>query len=242
MAESAQGLVSQESEPRHEAPAAAPLAHHFEDLGQQHEAATLGMWTFLATEVMFFGGLICGFLVYRAVDFPAFATASKQLEPWAGGINTVVLLTSSLTMALAVHGGATGDRKAQVRYLLLTMLLGACFLGIKAWEYTEEYHKGLIPGPYFNHKGELHLPENFGPTQIGHAQLFFVFYFFMTGLHAIHMIIGLGVVSWITWLARRGEFTPEYHTPLEMTGLYWHFVDIVWVFLFPLLYLIELHK
>jgi cytochrome c oxidase subunit 3 len=238
MSEPATGLAA----PHHEAEHSGPLAHHFEDLEQQKEAASLGMWTFLATEVMFFGGLICGFLVYRAIDFEAFALASRQLEPWAGGINTVVLLTSSLTMALAVHGGELGNRKAQVRYLLLTMLLGSCFLGIKAFEYYEEYHKGLIPGPSFNYKGELAFPEGFGPTQIGHAQLFFVFYFFMTGLHALHMIIGLGVVSWITWKANRGDFTAEYSTPLELTGLYWHFVDIVWVFLFPLLYLIYLHK
>jgi cytochrome c oxidase subunit 3 len=238
MAEAATDLAASQ----HEAEHSGPLAHHFEDLEQQQHAATLGMWTFLATEVMFFGGLITGFIVYRAIAFESFALASRQLEPWAGGINTVVLLTSSLTMALAVHAGELGDRKGQVRYLLLTMLLGSCFLGIKAFEYYEEYHKGLIPGPYFNHKGELEFPASFGPSQIQHAQLFFVFYFFMTGLHALHMIIGLGVVAWITWKARRGEFTAEYFTPLELTGLYWHFVDIVWVFLFPLLYLIYLHK
>ncbi|HMB07166.1 MAG TPA: cytochrome c oxidase subunit 3, partial [Isosphaeraceae bacterium] len=141
-----------------------------------------------------------------------------------------------------VHGGELGDRKAQVRLLLLTMFLGLCFLGIKAFEYSEEYHKGLIPGPYFNHKAVLQFPESFSPTEVKHTQLFFVFYFFMTGLHAFHMIIGVGVVAWITWLAHRGRFTAEYSTPIEMTGLYWHFVDIVWVFLFPLLYLIYLHK
>jgi cytochrome c oxidase subunit III len=241
MAESAPGLVAQ----HHESAAPAALAHHFEDLDQQHEAANLGMWTFLATEVMFFGGLITGFVVYRAIDFEAFAAASRGLNVWCGGINTVVLLTSSLTMALAVHGGEVGDRKAQVRFLLLTMFLGLCFLGIKAYEYTEEYHKQLIPGPYFNPAAlqiPEHLLEHFGPTQWQHVKLFFVFYFFMTGLHAFHMIIGVGVVAWITWLAHRGRFTAEYSTPIEMTGLYWHFVDIVWVFLFPLLYLIYLHK
>jgi cytochrome c oxidase subunit III len=238
MAESAPGLAAH----HHELAAPVPLAHHFEDLDQQHEAASLGMWTFLATEVMFFGGLICGFIVYRSVDFEAFAVASRELNVWCGGINTVVLLTSSLTMALAVHGGEVGDRKAQVRFLLLTMLLGLCFLGIKTYEYSEEFDKGLIPGPYFNYKAVLHFPENFSPTEVQHAQLFFVFYFFMTGLHAFHMVIGVGVVAWIMWLAYQGKFTAEYSTPLEMAGLYWHFVDIVWVFLFPLLYLIYLHK
>ena len=223
------------------APAPAHLAHHFEDLDQQHEAATLGMWTFLATEVLFFGGLLCGFAVYRAIDFEAFALASRGLNAWCGGINTVVLLTSSLSMALAVHGGQTGNRKAQVRYLLITLLLGFCFLGIKAFEYTEEYHKHLVPGPHFD-PATLHLPEHFAPRELKHAQLFFIFYFFMTGLHAFHMIVGIGLVSWIAWKARRGAFTAEYNTPLELTGLYWHFVDIVWVFLFPLLYLIYLHK
>jgi cytochrome c oxidase subunit 3 len=222
---------------------AGPLAHHFEDLEQQHASATLGMWTFLATEVMFFGGLIGGYAVYRSTSPHAWAAGAHQMSVPLGSINTFVLLTSSLTMALAVRAGQLGDRVWQVRYLLLTMVLGTVFLGIKATEYHEEYEKHLVPGLNFS-PAELELPSDAPDLDFltRRAEMFFVFYFTMTGLHALHMIIGLGVVAWITWLAHRGRFTREYSIPLEMTGLYWHFIDIVWVFLFPLLYLIDLHK
>jgi len=218
----------------------AHLAHHFEDMGQQHSSANLGMWTFLATEVMFFGGLFAGFVVYRFTDPTAFATACRLLDIRLGTINTFVLLTSSLTMALAVHAGQEGNARNQVRYLLLTMLLATTFLGIKSYEYYEEYRHELIPGRHFSTHA-LTIPAGATPLVIKQTELFFVFYFFMTGLHAFHMVIGLGLMAWMILLARRGLFTSEYHTPLEMTGLYWHFVDLVWVFLFPLLYLIDLH-
>src|SRR5262249_21366989 len=196
-------------------------------------SAVLGMWTFLATEVMFFGGLFAAFCVYRFTDPRAFAIASRQLDVLMGTINTFVLLTSSLTMALAVRAGQLGDRKGQVRYLLLTILLATIFLGIKGSEYYEEYEKHLIPGTMFRTTA-LHLPPD-APTLLAQqAEMFFVFYFFMTGLHAFHMVIGLGVMAAMVVLANRGRFTPRYSTPLEMTGLYWHFVDMVWVFLFPL--------
>ncbi|MHC5538473.1 cytochrome c oxidase subunit 3 family protein [Singulisphaera rosea] len=217
------------------------LAHHFEDMGQQHESAALGMWTFLATEVMFFGGLFGAFCVYRFTDSHSFSLASRQLDILWGTINTFVLLTSSLTMAFAVRAGQTADQKGQVRFLIATMILASMFLGIKASEYYEDYEKHLIPGASFNAE-ELKIPEGSPPSVAQHGQLFFVFYFFMTGLHAFHMVIGIGVMAWMVALARKGKFTAEYFTPLEMTGLYWHFVDMVWVFLFPLLYLIDLHK
>lgn len=217
------------------------LAHQFEDMGQQRATATLGMWTFLATEVMFFGGLFTGYCVYRFTDPAAFALASRHLSVPLGSINTFVLLSSSLTVALAVHAGQTGNRKGQVRWLVLTMLLGLAFLGIKAKEYSLEFEEHLVPGWNFS-AAALHPPEGAPGRMIAHAQMFFVFYFFMTGLHALHMIIGIGVFLAITVMAQRGRFTPEYHTPLELSGLYWHFVDIVWVFLYPLLYLIDLHK
>jgi cytochrome c oxidase subunit 3 len=198
------------------------------------------MWTFLATEVMFFGGLFAGFAAYRFTDPTAFAAACKKLLLWAGTINTFVLLTSSLTMALAVRAGQQGNAKHQVTYLRLTMLLATVFLGIKAFEYYKEYTESLVPGLNFSWE---HLEiRGATPHVIKQTELFFVFYFFMTGLHAIHMVIGIGVMSWMAVLAGRGRFTAEYHTPLELTGLYWHFVDMVWVFLFPLLYLIERHK
>jgi cytochrome c oxidase subunit 3 len=224
-----------------QAQGAGHLAHHFEDMDQQRTSATLGMWTFLATEVMFFGGLFAGFAVYRFVDATAFAAACRKLSVLAGTINTGVLLTSSLTMALAVHAGQEGNAKGQVRYLLLTMLLATIFLSIKSYEYYEDYHEHLIPGLNFRTE-ELTIPPGATPLVKKQTELFFVFYFFMTGLHAFHMVIGIGVMAWMALLARRGRFTREYHTPLELTGLYWHFVDLVWVFLFPLLYLINLHE
>lgn len=217
------------------------LAHHFETPTQQHESASLGMWTFLATEVMFFGGLFTGFVVYRFTTPEAFRIASGHLNVLLGSVNTAVLLTSSLTVALAVHAGQTGDRRAQVRYLLLTILLGIAFLGVKGVEYSEEFRAQLVPGAHFKNDA-LHAPPGTSDEELQRAQMFFVFYFFMTGLHALHMIIGIGVFAVIALMARRGRFTPEYYTPLELSGLYWHFVDIVWVFLFPLLYLIDRHK
>jgi cytochrome c oxidase subunit 3 len=220
---------------------ASHLAHQFEDPGQQHASATLGMWTFLATEVMFFGGLFAGFVVYRFTDPRAFALACRKLLVWAGTINTFVLLTSSLTMALAVRAGQQGKASWQVRFLLLTMLLATIFLGIKSFEYYEEYENHLVPGLNFS-PDALKIPAGATPLVVQQTELFFVFYFFMTGLHAFHMIIGIGVMAWMAWRAHRGQFTRAYHTPLELTGLYWHFVDMVWVFLFPLLYLIDLHK
>jgi cytochrome c oxidase subunit 3 len=217
------------------------VAHQFESMEQQRSTASLGMWTFLATEVMFFGGLFAGYCVYRFTSPAAFALASRHLSPTLGSINTAVLLTSSLAVALAVRAGQTGDRKWQVRYLLLTIVLGLAFLGIKAVEYRMEFRENLVP--FWNFSAQaLHPPADASRRLIGQAEMFFVFYFFMTGLHAVHMIIGIGVFAAITVMAQRGRFTPQYHTPLELAGLYWHFVDIVWVFLYPLLYLVDLHK
>jgi cytochrome c oxidase subunit 3 len=217
------------------------VAHQFEDAHQQKATATLGMWVFLATEVMFFGGLITGFVIYRFLSPEIFARGSHKLNVLLGTINTWVLLTSSLTMALAVHAGQTGSRKEQVRYLLATILLGSVFLGIKGVEYHEEYENHRVPG--LNFRSEV-LPQTPETLEIPDRrfELFFVFYFFMTGLHALHMVIGIGVLAVLVVMAHRGRFTPEYNTPLELSGLYWHFIDIVWVFLFPLLYLIDLYK
>ena len=209
------------------------LAHHFEDLGQQHEAARLGTWAFLATEVMFFGGLFTGYAVYRFLYPEAFHLGSHHLNVWLGATNTAVLICSSLTMALAIREAQLGRRKPQVGFLVLTMLLGATFLGIKGIEYHEKWVSHLMPGPSFD-------AAAFG-EEGPHVRIFISFYFVMTGLHALHMIIGIGILSWIARRAARGEFTPEHHSALEMGGLYWHFVDVVWIFLFPLLYLIGRH-
>ncbi len=205
------------------------LAEQFDDLEQQREASNLGMWAFLATEVMFFGGAFLSFTVYRIFYPAAFAAAAHHLNLWLGAVNTAVLLTSSLTVALAVHAAMKGWRKPLVGYLLATMALGLVFLLIKAWEYRTEYVEGLVPGLRFTYQGPHGSLVN----------LFLSIYFVMTGLHALHMIIGLGIFAVIAFQAWRGRFTPDYYNPVEVSGLYWHFVDLVWIFLFPVLYLLK---
>jgi len=207
------------------------LAHHFENLGQQSEASTLGMWVFLVTEVLFFGGLFLVYAVYRSWFPEGFAFASHELDITLGGINTVILIASSLTMALAVHAAQTGERRTLILMLAATMLLGAAFLGIKGVEYSHKFHEHHVPGPAFQFEAEHYRP----------AQIFFSLYFVMTGLHALHMVIGLGIMLWMLAWAWNGTITREYAAPIEISGLYWHFVDIVWIFLFPLLYLIGRH-
>jgi cytochrome c oxidase subunit 3 len=207
------------------------LAHHFDNLEQQREAATLGMWVFLITEVMFFGGLFTAYVVYRSFNPSAFAQASNELDIILGGINTAVLICSSLTMALAVYGSQVGNRKMLILFLSITLLLGLTFLGIKVVEYGEKFEHHLFPGPSFSFtRGD---PQK--------AELFFSLYFAMTGLHALHMVVGVGIITALIVMAARGRFSPEYHAPVELSGLYWHFVDIIWIFLFPLLYLIGRH-
>jgi cytochrome c oxidase subunit III len=196
------------------------LAHQFDDIEQQHDSASLGMWIFLSTEIMFFGGMFLGYALYRA---------SRHLDVLLGGINTGVLLCSSLTMAMAVHAAQLGGRRTVVLFLIATIALGAVFLGIKAYEYYEKFEEHLIPGHDFQFEG----------PNATHAQLFFSFYFALTGMHALHMIIGIGMMLIMILLTMRGKFSSEYYFPIEMAGLYWHFVDIVWVFLFPLLYLVD---
>jgi cytochrome c oxidase subunit 3 len=239
------------------------LLHHFDDLEQQKNSSTLGMWAFLATEVMFFGGLFTAYSLYRALYHEAFGAASRHLYLWVGFINTLVLLGSSLTMALAVRAATTRQATWAVRYLLMTFALGAAFLGIKAWEWKTDYDEHLVPGIRFDwsyaqshggehaeaagteanrESGEPQLPPGKdmpSTTEAGRAEMFFVLYFFMTGLHALHMVIGLALVGLFAYLAHRRWFSGGGETQIEMLGLYWHFVDIVWVFLYPLLYLIE---
>jgi cytochrome c oxidase subunit III len=205
------------------------LAHQFDDIEQQHESVSLGMWIFLATEIMFFGGMFLGYAIYRGAYSTAYAEASRHLDVLLGGINTAVLLCSSLTMAMAVHAAQLGGRRTVIIFLIATIILGAAFLGIKSFEYYHKYEEHLIPGGHFEFAGQ----------NANHAQIFFSFYFAMTGMHALHMIVGIGMMLVIILLTWRGRFTPEYYFPVEMAGLYWHFVDIVWVFLFPLLYLVD---
>lgn len=220
---------------------AAHLAHHFDDADQQCDAATLGMWLFLATEVLFFGGMFAGYTLYRYWYPEAFEVGSHRLDWLLGSFNTAVLLTSSLTMALAVRAAQTNDSQGTVKFLAWTMILGSVFLGVKAYEYRHKFEEHLVPSRSFSlsagHGAEsvAHDPT----VSEGHVQLFFSFYFAMTGLHAVHMVIGIAILAVLLAAARRNTFSADYFTPVENTGLYWHFVDIVWVFLFPLLYLIR---
>jgi len=208
------------------------LQHQFESPAQQKDAASLGMWIFLVTEILFFGGLFLAYTIYRWENARSFAHASLHMDIALGTINTVVLICSSLTMAMAVHSAATGKKRLLIGFLIATMLLGGAFLGIKAVEYTDHIRHHLFPGPGFHYTV---------PADARAAEMFFSLYFAMTGLHALHMVVGLGLLTTLLVMARRGRFSPEYHTPVEISGLYWHFVDIVWIFLFPLLYLIGRH-
>jgi cytochrome c oxidase subunit 3 len=208
---------------------------------QQKEASTLGMWLFLSTEIMFFGALFTGYTVYRSQHPGIFAEASHRLDVPLGAINTAVLICSSLTMVLSVYAAQINRRNLQVLFLVLTIILGSAFLGIKAKEYSDKFKHHEVPGSSFVYEGKAQTPE---AIEVGRKfqQMYFCFYFTMTGVHALHMVIGIVLLTILAIRAYKGEFTPYYHAPLELTGLYWHFVDIVWIFLFPLLYLIGFHE
>lgn len=293
------------------------LQHQFEDMGQQEESVAIGMWMFLVQEIMFFGGLFTAYLVFRSRYPLAFAEASNHLDAFWGGLNTLVLIVSSLTMALAVYYAQRGVRMMQVVMIILTMFFGAVFLGVKAIEYTDKYNSGLIPVtgwnkrtteadvqkeaakpktsafviPLIEQKAEAaggyegkpkpanpngEFQWNYGTHVVDYGlekerttgkpyltaaekagyfsngvfdpdkyrdriRIFYYIYFVMTGLHALHMVVGLGLMAWLLIMAWRGTYSAEYYAPVEMSGLYWHFVDIVWIFLFPLLYLLGRH-
>lgn len=270
-------------------------------MGQQEESVSIGMWMFLVQEIMFFGGLFTAYLVFRSKYPMAFAAGSNHLDAFWGGLNTIVLIVSSLTMALTVYYAQKGNRTLQIVLIVLTMLFGSVFLGVKAIEYTGKYNDGLVPvaglnkvvkadhnasheatpakpcwevthgaaaeHAYVNPKGEfqwhdcslvklaqdgkyLTTAEQIGYFSNGQidadkfrdkVRIFFWIYFVMTGLHALHMIVGLGLMTWLLWTAWKGYYNSDYYMPVEMSGLYWHFVDIVWIFLFPLLYLLGRH-
>ncbi len=235
------------------------VAHQFEDFEQQREANQLGMWAFLVTEVMFFGGLFASYSLYRWAYLPEFVAASQTLSIFWGTVNTFVLLFSSLTVVLAVRAAQTNNRKGLMLWLVLTIFLGFCFLGIKAIEYADKFEHHHVPGPNFvweshhaSHAGEATVAaaevegaaaaassELSGLLVARRAQMFFSIYFAMTGLHAVHMLIGIGLMTWLLYKSYQHRFSSSYYEPVEIIGLYWHFVDIVWIFLFPLLYLID---
>ena len=210
------------------------LREQFDTAAQQKDASTLGMWIFLITEIMFFGGMFLAYTIYRHLYPHVFAVASSTLNVYIGAANTVVLLCSSLTMVLAVRAAQLSQKKAIVVFLVLTLILGGVFLGVKAYEWNEKFVEHHVPGSTFHF-------EELPASDQGHAQLFFSLYFAMTGLHALHMVIGAGLLIYLVFEARKGRYSAEYNTPVDLIGLYWHFVDIIWIFLFPLLYLIDRH-
>jgi len=207
----------------------AHVQHHFADADQQMDSAKLGMWIFLLTEVLLFGGLFCAYAVYRAWYPETFVNAHKELNVWLGATNTVVLITSSLTMALAIRSMQLGKKDLTLMHLWLTLGLAGTFLVIKYFEYAHKFHVGQLPGKYYFFEGI----EGTNP------HVFFSVYFLMTGLHGFHVLVGMGVITWMILRTRKNEFSSAYYTPIEMTGLYWHLVDLIWIFLFPLLYLIS---
>jgi cytochrome c oxidase subunit 3 len=226
-------------------------AHQFDTMEQQKESSTLGMWLFLVTEIMFFGGLFTAYVIYRNMYPEAFAAASSTLNVPLGALNTGVLICSSLTMALAIRCAQVNARRGILLFLVLTMALGTTFLVVKAFEYHDKFVEHHVPGDVLNTPFHFELEHDEkqaaaalakDPLYQKHAEIFFSLYFIMTGIHATHMIIGLGILAVLMFYSQRGKFDPEYYNPLEMTGLYWHFVDIVWIFLFPLLYLLGAHS
>jgi cytochrome c oxidase subunit 3 len=237
-----------------EASAAAPhdphLAHHFETAEQQSEAGKLGMWLFLLTEVLLFGGLFCVYAVYRANHPEIFVYADRFLDRNLGAINTAVLICSSLTMAWGVRCAQLGARRALVLCLAATLLGGAVFLGIKGLEYEHKWKHGLLWGKHYRPAAEAR-EEQEAPAAAAaprarskrgepeNVRIFFSVYFLMTGLHALHVLAGMGLITWIILRARKGDFSPAYFTPVDNVGLYWHLVDLIWIYLFPLLYLIR---
>jgi len=214
------------AEPRAEQPF---LQHHFALPEQQAEASKIGMWLFLVTEILLFGGLFAGYGVMRMLHAEAFHQAHAHLDRALGALNTVVLLVSSFTMAMAVHSARRGERRKLVLFLALTLSLAGVFLGVKYVEYSHKFHDGLLPGRLYAHRGDATAGQF----------MFFSFYFLMTGLHGLHVAAGMAVIAWLLRRARRGEFSARYYTPVDLTGLYWHLVDMIWIYLFPMLYLIS---
>ncbi len=204
------------------------LAHHFETIEKQDYAVRLGMWLFLGTEVLLFAGLFLGYTVYRHFYHEAFHEASRHQDLWAGATNTVVLITSSLSVALGYHAIKQGKTKLCAGMLIFTILCACAFLVIKGIEYHHKFQEGALPGAYY------HFDEVTAPG----ANLYYTVYFLSTGLHAFHVIVGMSILIWVLVRVLKGHFSPSYYVPVELGGLYWHLVDLVWIFLFPLLYLI----
>jgi cytochrome c oxidase subunit 3 len=227
------------------------VAHHWDSADTQFDAGRMGVWLFLVTEVLFFGGLFCAFFIYRGWYFDSFVDAHHHLDWKLGGLNTLVLIFSSLTMALAVRSAQVNDKAKTVQFLVVTLICAGIFLVVKYFEYSHKFHLGLLPGGLFY--GDIP-PEIAGDSEkieafkrqvltdkgftSAHPHIFFSIYFMMTGIHGLHVVIGMGLITWILIRASKGEFSQRYYAPVEGVGLYWHLVDLVWIYLFPLLYLV----
>ncbi len=205
------------------------LQHHFVSAEQQFDAAKMGMWMFLVTEILLFSGMFVAYTVYRVWYPEVFTSAASALDWKLGALNTVILIASSLTVALAIRSIQENKQEALVRYLLITIACAFAFLIIKAIEYSAKFSHGIFPGANYSAHD---LPEHFVNP------IFFSIYFIMTGIHGFHVVIGIGIMIWLVVKATRGRFSAEWYTPVELSGLYWHLVDLIWIFLFPLLYLI----
>lgn len=227
-------------------------AHHFDSAEAEFEASKLGVWIFLCTEILMFGGLFVGYILYAGKYPEVFAAGSKFLDWKLGAVNTAVLLLSSYTIAVSIRNIQTGEVKKAINNMIITLICGFAFMGIKAYEYNHKFHLGLYPGKYFNYTpahashgssdeaahgehGEKVVHMDALPKNI---PMYFSFYFVMTGIHGSHVLIGMGLIFWCLLRARRGEFSPDYYTGLEGSALFWHLVDLVWIYLFPLLYLV----
>jgi cytochrome c oxidase subunit 3 len=206
----------------------ARLAHHFESLPKQSHAMRLGMWLFLGTEVLLFGALFVGYSMYRSLFPDGFADASHHLSKALGTVDTFILITSSFTMAMSIHWARHRKTQLATLALAITILFGLGFLAVHSYEYFRDVTEGALPGKFYHVEG---------PRPLG-ASMFYTLYFIMTGLHSLHVLIGVSVLAWLAWRTHRGDFDVEYDTPLELGGMYWHLVDLIWIFLYPLLYLI----
>ncbi len=216
---------------------ASHLQHHFVTSDQQFDASKMGMWLFLITEILLFSGMFVTYTVFRVWHPEVFEHSAELLDWRLGGLNTLVLLASSFTVALGIHFVQVGNRKGLIINIVLTILFAAIFMTVKYFEYTGKWAHGVYPGAAFAPHG-VASGHNYADFDIPFAAQFFSIYFVMTGIHGFHVLIGMGLFLWLVFRAFRGDFSPEYYTPVELTGLYWHLVDIIWIFLFPLLYLI----
>lgn len=212
------------------------LQHHFDTPVQQFDAVKIGMWLFLAQEVLFFSGLFVAYGIFRVWYPEAFSVGSHLLDWRMGGLNTLVLLFSSLTAAMAVRSAQVGEQRKTSVYLLITIVCACIFMVVKYFEYAHKIHDGLLPGEYF--RTPTHLPHGLSVVPF-HVRSFFGIYFVMTGVHGLHVLVGIGVLLWLLVRNERGDFSPKYYTPIDMAALYWHLVDLIWIYLFPLLYLID---